>query len=247
MELNIGKRLRQLRRERELTQEEVANHLGISFQAISKWERGEGYPDITLLPLIANYFSVSVDWLLDMNGIEAKTRYDEINRTWEDNRMQEKHAENVELMRTALREYPNDPLLLVQLSASLERLAREAVSDAEKRECIRQSVEVQERILSYCDDCEVRGATMYNICFSYEKLGMHEKAVEQAKKLPNLYKARENALAALLTGEEKRAAALAATAPLKWAVELHLTAINGDTEENRRRIAEICRLISEVE
>ena len=247
MELNIGKRLRQLRRERELTQEEVANHLGISFQAISKWERGEGYPDITLLPLIANYFSVSVDWLLDMNGIEAKARYDDINRIWEENRVHGRHSENIELMREALREYPNDPLLLVQLSASLERFAREAASEAEKLEYVRQSVDVQERILHYCDDCEVRGATMYNICFSYEKLGMHEKAVEQAKKLPNLYKARENALAALLTGEEKRAAAMSAIEPLKWSVALHLTAIHGDTDETKWRIAEICRLISEAE
>lgn len=50
MELHIGKNIRQLRRERNLTQEEVAAHLGISFQSISKWERGDGYPDITMLP-----------------------------------------------------------------------------------------------------------------------------------------------------------------------------------------------------
>lgn len=50
MELIIGEKLKNLRRSKDLTQEEVATHLGISFQAISKWERGEGYPDITMLP-----------------------------------------------------------------------------------------------------------------------------------------------------------------------------------------------------
>lgn len=49
MELIIGEKLKNLRRSKDLTQEEVATHLGISFQAISKWERGEGYPDITML------------------------------------------------------------------------------------------------------------------------------------------------------------------------------------------------------
>ena len=246
MELNIGKKLRQLRREREITQEEMANHLGISFQAISKWERGDGYPDITMLPLLAGYFSVSVDSLLGMDEESAWQRYDEINRTWSDNRTAARHRENVELMEEALREYPNDPLMLVQLSASLERLAGQAETPAEKREHIRRSVEVQERILRYCDDCEVRGATMYNICFSYEKLGMHDKAVEQARKLPNLYKARENALAVLLDGEEKREAARAAIPPLIWAVELHLKAIAGDDETNIARIEKIKKLINET-
>lgn len=243
--LNIGKMLRRLRRERELTQEEMAGHLGISFQAISKWERGEGYPDITLLPLLANYFSVSVDYLLDMNGIAERERYDDINSRWMENRAAGRHEDNVELMRGALREYPNDPLMLVQLSASLERLAGAAESEKERRELLRQSVEVQERILRCCDDCEVRGATMYNICFSYEKLGEHDRAVEQAKKLPNLYKARENALAALLQGEEKRDISRAALEPLMWSIELHLTALMGDAPETKRRIDGIRRLMCE--
>jgi len=149
-------------------------------------------------------------------------------------------------MRNALREYPNDPLLLVQLSASLERLAGQADGDEERCEYIRQSVEVQERILRHCDDCEVRGATMYNICFSYEKLGMHDAAVEQAKKLPNLYKARENALAMLADGAEKRAASIAAIPPLMWALELHLRTIAGDGAENIARITRIRQTIEEA-
>ena len=48
MELMIGDKLKKLRRNRDLTQEEVAAHIGISYQAISKWDRGDGYPDITI-------------------------------------------------------------------------------------------------------------------------------------------------------------------------------------------------------
>ena len=54
MELMIGKKIKKLRRSRDLTQEEVATQLGISYQAISKWERGDGYPDITMLPVLAS-------------------------------------------------------------------------------------------------------------------------------------------------------------------------------------------------
>lgn len=74
MELTIGKKLKNLRRERELTQEELAAHLGISFQAVSKWERGEGYPDITMLPVLAKYFGVTTDALLGMDGGKAAVR-----------------------------------------------------------------------------------------------------------------------------------------------------------------------------
>ena len=56
MTLLIGENIKRLRRERNLTQEEMAAHLGISFQSISKWERGDGYPDIAMLPPLANYF-----------------------------------------------------------------------------------------------------------------------------------------------------------------------------------------------
>lgn len=80
MELTIGKKLKNLRRERELTQEELAAHLGISFQAVRKWERDEGYPDITMLPVLAKYFGVTADALLGMDEIEARRRYEDINR-----------------------------------------------------------------------------------------------------------------------------------------------------------------------
>ena len=50
MELYIGNTLKKLRLTKGLTQEEVATQLGISPQSISKWERGDGYPDITMLP-----------------------------------------------------------------------------------------------------------------------------------------------------------------------------------------------------
>lgn len=69
MNLLIGKIIKQLRQERDLTQEDVATHLGISFQSISKWERGDGYPDITMLPALSNYFGISIDELLGINEI----------------------------------------------------------------------------------------------------------------------------------------------------------------------------------
>lgn len=67
MNIYFGKNIKRLRKERDLTQENLADYLGVTFQAISKWERGEGYPDITTLPNIASFFNVTIDDLLGIN------------------------------------------------------------------------------------------------------------------------------------------------------------------------------------
>ena len=223
MNLSIGLNIKRIRLERGLTQEEMAGHLGISPQSISKWERGEGYPDIEMLPCLSDYLGITVDELLGASENEKKERYDEINRLWAENNKTGRHRENEVLMKTALKAFPNNPLLLVQLSTSLEKIGK---TPEEKEKYLRESVAVQEQIINFCPDCEVRGATLYNICFAYEKLGEHEKALGQAKKLPNLYKARENALSYLLQGEEKRKVSREALTPLAWCIAHHLTALS---------------------
>lgn len=62
--LEIGLRIKRQREQHRLTQQQLANSLHISYQAISKWERGENAPDISLLPALASIFGVSIDWLL---------------------------------------------------------------------------------------------------------------------------------------------------------------------------------------
>ena len=228
MELKIGENIRRLRRARDLTQEETAAHLGVSFQSVSKWERGEGYPDITMLPALANYFGVSVDELLGVGEIEKQERYDGINRRWAENNKKGAHRENVTLMRRSLKTWPNDALLLVQLSTSLEKLDG---TPEEKRANLRESLAVQEQILRYGEECEVLSATRFNICIAYWKLGEREKALRQAKTLPNLYKSRENALSYFLQGEEKRQNSRDALTPLAWDVTHHFSAL-AETEND---------------
>lgn len=222
MNLLIGENMKRIRRERGLTQEEVAAHLGISFQSISKWERGDGYPDITMLPALANYLGISIDELLGVSEIEKNNQYCEINQTWDENNKKGLHQENVALMRQSLKTFPNNALLLVQLSTSLEKLDG---TNEEKLRYLRESIAVQEQILRYGEDSEVRGATLFNICFAYWKIGEHDKALEQARKLPNLYKARENALIYFLQGEEKHKVAKEALTPIAWVIAHHMTAL----------------------
>lgn len=65
--MNLGNKIRELRRQRNLTQEQLAASLNISAQAVSKWEMGASYPDMTMIPTLAAFFKVSIDDLFDFD------------------------------------------------------------------------------------------------------------------------------------------------------------------------------------
>lgn len=219
MELTIGLRLREKRLERGLTQEEVAAQLGVSYQAVSKWERQEGLPDVTLLPALARLFRTTADDLLGVHDAAAQAAYDQINQTWQEQNQAGQHADNIVLMRQALRQYPGDALLLVQLSTSLEKAEG---TESEQREHLLESIRVQEDILRLGGDAEIITAVQFNLCFSLWKAGQTQQAIKRAKRLPSLWKTRENALVYFVSSEEQRQLAEAALRPLAWSAALHL-------------------------
>ena len=73
MNLNFAENFKVLRKEKGVTQEKIAEALGVTSQSISRWELNICYPDLELLPSIANYFGVSVDRLLS-NDADAKKK-----------------------------------------------------------------------------------------------------------------------------------------------------------------------------
>lgn len=74
-EINLGRVLIENRHRLGVTQEELASHIGVSKAAVSKWETGMTYPDITLLPVLAAYFDISIDELI---GYEPQMEREEI-------------------------------------------------------------------------------------------------------------------------------------------------------------------------
>jgi transcriptional regulator with XRE-family HTH domain len=64
-DLKIGEKIYDKKKKKGVTQEKLAEFLGVSPPAVSKWETSQSYPDITLLPEIASYFDVTIDYLMD--------------------------------------------------------------------------------------------------------------------------------------------------------------------------------------
>ena len=77
--MNIGNNIAALRKEKGITQEELSNILGVSAQAVSKWENNSSCPDVALLPDIADYFGVTVDALLRAQGDEITSVQPQVN------------------------------------------------------------------------------------------------------------------------------------------------------------------------
>ena len=84
MKLLIGENIRNFRKKNDLTQEELANRLGVTYQSVSRWENGSTYPDLELLPAISEVLEVTVDELLGMPQAEKEKRaletFDQLRR-----------------------------------------------------------------------------------------------------------------------------------------------------------------------
>ena len=86
MELNIGTNLKRLRIAKGITQEQLSTVMNVSCAAVSKWERGETYPDITLLQPLAFYFGVSLDELMGYDQEKVQAEIDEVVALYEKHR-----------------------------------------------------------------------------------------------------------------------------------------------------------------
>ena len=201
MTIHIAENLKRLRKERGLTQEALAEFVGVSYQAVSKWERGDGYPDITLLPVIANFFGVTLDDLVGMNEIQNKERYDAFDLKAGELASQGKIGEAIATLREALKVFPSDYHFMAELATYLDGYGK---TKEERQENGEESIRLFERILEYCTDTSIRNDVQANICYSMMRYGDKEKARKMAESLPNYYKTAEMVLPHFLEGEERQ-------------------------------------------
>lgn len=178
--LYLSENIRRYRLLKNLTQEDVAAYLNVTPQSVSKWERGETYPDITLLPALANVLETSIDLLVGLDVIRAEqTRYNIHKKAVEYQRKGE--YDNAEkTYREALLIYPNKPGMMLGLASTL----------ALKGET-QQAIAWAEKGLPLSSNEKQKATIRAALCFLYLKAGEAEKADSLAAELPHTRESRE--------------------------------------------------------
>jgi len=208
MKLRIQNKLRELRQQKGNTQEELASFLGISAQSVSKWERGEGYPDITLLPQIAGYYYVSVDELLGVDEIEKQRREKEITKEYNTIRRHTPIDKNYRLdegiacIRQGLKELPGNFFLEQLLAADLSWKGRSVSDPAEKQRIFTEVISLCDDILSRSTEDRWRYSASVTLMATYAEMGMTERALSLAYQLPGPFTTCEYMLTYILSGDE---------------------------------------------
>ena len=207
MQLLIGENIRRLRRELDVTQECLAEHLGVSTQAVSKWERGEACPDITLLPGLAGFFGVSLDDLMGMDALRETEEIDKLIAQAKRNLELLQSAESIEPLRAALRRFPNHYGLMHWLGQCLCEADNFDMPPLppEQQPRRREAAALFERVLAHCSDAKQREKTQAALFIAYDGLGDAEKARTAAQSLPALHNSREVLFGRTLYGEERAA------------------------------------------
>ena len=178
--LYLKENIKKYRIIKNYTQEDVAAYLGITPQSVSKWERGESYPDITLLPALANIFETSIDLLVGMDNIRAeKTRYN-IHKKAVDHQKNGDYDSAEKVYRDALLIYPNKPGMILGLASTL---ALKGNTD--------EAIEFIEKGLPISINEKQKATMRATLCFLYLKAGYEDKANRLASELPHTRESRE--------------------------------------------------------
>ena len=151
-QLHISENIVRLRRERKITQEELADFIGVTKAAVSKWENGQTTPDILLLPRLASFFNVTIDELL---GYEAHLSREQIRRCYMElcrDFVNLPFPEAWEKVRSTARCYYSCYPLLLQLSILYLNHFMLAGTEGDSRQVLGDAILLCDRILEGCRD-----------------------------------------------------------------------------------------------
>ena len=190
MQIKIGKVIQRLRKERNLTQEQLAKFIGVSTPAVSKWESGNSYPDIELLPLLADFFNVSIDKLLnykiDLSEEEVMKIYKELESgfakieidlsTEEPKEEFRQDLESVKkLSNMYIEKYPKSYLLKLRI-CSLYQMYSYKFGKSELNDRVKETTNILEDIVRNTDDIQIKETALIILSNAYCMLEDYEKA-----------------------------------------------------------------------
>lgn len=223
MTLQLGEIIKSLRKRDGRTQDALAEALGISAQAVSRWETNMAYPDMELIPSIANYFNVSIDELFGYDS-ERDKKVDEIIRKVDAYEIKSRGDDGwvdecIVILREGLAEFPQNEKLLMSLADTLseagwrrhnewlyydeEGYMQHNYDQHRTNEYWMEAVKVCEKLVSTSHDQGIVARSISILVLLYRNFGENAKAIAYAKRMPSLKYSQEILLAAATDGKEE--------------------------------------------
>ena len=223
MQIELGEQIRQLRRRDGRTQEDLAQALDVTSQAVSRWEKSFCYPDMALIPSIANYFGVSIDELFGYQNDRDKkidAIIQEIDAFHIKSRGDDEWVEEcLGILRSGLAEFPQNEKLRITLADTMseagwrrhhewlyydeEGYIQHNYDQHKKNMYWAEAVEICENLVSTASDNTIVTKAISILVLLYRNIGDNQKAVTFANRMPELKHCREVLLAAAVDGKEE--------------------------------------------
>jgi transcriptional regulator with XRE-family HTH domain len=200
--MQLGRRIKELRKKRNITQQDLAEMLGVSYQAISRWENNITSPDITALPVLANIFNVTVDYLLDVNINENTQIIENIyKQSWE-LCVNQKHKEAQELLEEKTKLFPNNYFLKNELLNIYYVL----MYDNDKEIYQDKIIDLANEIINNCLISDYKFSAIKALILIYGSKKEFTKGKELLELLPDISYSKDHLKEYTLTGDEKEIA-----------------------------------------
>ena len=186
----LAENIKALRKKKGMTQEELAENLHISAQAVSKWETGQSCPDVEMLPKLAIIFDTSLDKLFDFDHRKIEEEVDAL--VTESVPLRKEPAKAEAFYREALRKYPGNEVLL---NCLLMVIGEERTDER---------IRIAEQLIEATKDDTIKYDALRLLAQTYHRLGQHAMAAHYLSQIPELYFLKTEIAAVILDGNEQQ-------------------------------------------
>ena len=201
--MTIGATIKRLRKEKDITQEQLAEYLGITSRAVSQWECDRTAPDVSQLPALANIFEVSADVLLGIDVTNKDKQIAEIIEKAKKHWMCGHNEEAAAILRKGLQEFPNSHKIMVNLMECFRNMASNADAEESKFGLLQEAISLGEKVIEGSTDDEVRHDAIRLLCHIYPEIGESDKAILLADRMPSRFLSAEYLLSSVYSGTKR--------------------------------------------
>ncbi len=181
--LQIGEVIFKLRKEKGITQDQLGGFIGVSTAAVSKWESGNSYPDITLLPVLASFFNVSIDELLNYKVELSEKEVMRIFKECEAMFSGDDIDEGINRSMEYISKYKSSYYLKLMIGCLFNMYSWKKGEEKIENVMLKYSIELLEDVVKNCNDTKLVEQALFQLGGIYSSIGENDKGIEALNKI----------------------------------------------------------------